>query len=121
MAKKRSTASMSQRGIAREALLLAVRRMHDGTEDAPVVEKIRPLVEIWYRAIDEAKNGNMQATTTIMDRIDGKPGQSVDLVADIKSRTVEDMSDEELLSIAQHGGAGASTASGSEETPSGFY
>lgn len=87
--------------MARRALVMAVERMHDGREDAPVVEKVKPLLDIWYRAIDEAKLGNIQAANMIMDRLDGKPQQNVDLVADLTHREVKDLTDEELLSIAQ--------------------
>jgi hypothetical protein len=107
--------------LARRALTIAIGKMHDGTEDTRVIERIQPLVDIWYRAIDEAKNGNIQATNTIMDRLDGKPTNSVDIVADIQNRTVEDLSDEELLSIAQHGSRGAAEKASGEEEPPSFY
>lgn len=113
--------------MARDALIKAIERMHDDPEEyydfkkRPVISKIMPLMQIWFRAIDEAKNGNMQATNTIMDRLDGKAGQHVDIVADIKNRTVEELSDEELLSIAQHGSEGAAEQTESEREPPKFY
>jgi hypothetical protein len=119
MSKKRSTPSGAK--VARQALQIAIHKVHDGTEDTRVVERIQPLVDIWYRAIDEAKQGNMQATNCIMDRLDGKPGQEVDIVADIQNRTVEDLSDAELLSIAQGGGPGVTQAPDGEEEPPTFY
>ena len=95
--------------IARTSLVKAIERMHDDPDEFddfkkyPTSDRMSPLMKIWFRAIEEAQNGNIQATNTIMDRLDGKPGQHVDLVADIQNREVVDMSDEELLSIAQHG------------------
>jgi hypothetical protein len=112
---------------ARKSLEMAIERMHDDPDDyfdfkkRPLTEKVRPLVEIWFRAIDEAKNGNIQATNTIMDRLDGKAGQNIDIVADIQNRTVEDLSDEELLSIAQHGSTGTSEEAEGEGESSSFY
>lgn len=112
---------------ALQSLEMAIVRMHDDPDEyddfkkRPVVQKIRPLIEIWFRAIDEAKNGNMQATNTIMDRLDGKAGQNVDIVADIVNRDVEDLSDEELLSIAQHGSRRAAEEAQSEDESTSFY
>lgn len=117
----------SKSQMARHSLKMAIERMHDDPDDyddfkkRPLIEKVRPLVEIWFRAIDEAKNGNIQATNTIMDRLDGKANQNVDIVADIVNRNVEDLSDEELLSIAQHGRRGTSEEAQGEGESASFY
>jgi len=115
--------------LARKSLEMAVARMHDDPDEydnfkkRPVVEKVRPLLQIWFRAIDEALNGNIQATNTIMDRLDGKPTAhaQVDLAADITSRKVEDLSDEELLSIASIGSRRAVEEESSEGESTSFY
>lgn len=68
--------------IARQALEIAVRRLaaSEDDEDKPIAEKISPLVDIWIKAIEKAKDdGDMQALNAIMDRLDGKPGQSINL------------------------------------------
>lgn len=59
---------------ARHALDLAVRH---GGEDTPVASDIQCLVDIWNKMIEQAKEGNPQAANMIMDRLDGKPAQSI--------------------------------------------
>lgn len=125
MAKKSSDTGAMR--MARRSLIMAIERMHDDPEEyhdfkkRPVIERVSPLLEIWFRAIDEARNGNIQATNTIMDRLDGKAGQQIDLVADIQNRTVEELSDEELLSIAQHGSRRAAEEASGKRKPPSFY
>ncbi len=107
--------------MARHSLMVAIAKIHNQTDDQPAAEKIQPLLDIWYRAIDEAKNGNMQAANMIMDRLDGKPTETVDLVADVANRNAGDLSDEELLSIARGCSRRDSEEAQSSDEPVEFY
>lgn len=64
---------------ARHALEMAV--AHNG-EDKEVVSSIQVLYDIWKVQIGKAKEGDQAATNAIMDRLDGKPGQSLMLSGD---------------------------------------
>ena len=64
--------------MARRSLDMAIKRLHDGETDKPCAEKINPLIQIWYKMIEEASMGNAQAANMIFDRLDGKPGQSIE-------------------------------------------
>lgn len=64
---------------ARQALEIAVRRISTG-EKNPVIERMEALVKIWEKAIEKAtEDGDMQALNAIMDRLDGKPGQAINI------------------------------------------
>jgi hypothetical protein len=64
---------------ARNALELALR---NNGEPVTVAQGVQCLVDIWNEAIKQAKEGNTQAINMIMDRLDGKPGQSIMLSGD---------------------------------------
>jgi hypothetical protein len=61
---------------AKQALEVA---LSHGGEEAPVSTKMKTLVEIWNAQIKKAKDGDHQAASMIVDRLDGKAAQSVDL------------------------------------------
>ena len=89
---------------AKQALEIAVRRESTG-QDGECIEAIECLVQIWLKAIEKAKeDGDIPALNAIMDRLDGKPRQTID--ANIKAMEVTDLSDSELGNIATSGGEG---------------
>lgn len=62
--------------IARNALMKALERRSTGiTSDLP--DKFSVLVEIWDAQITKAVEGDSQAATMIVDRLDGKPKQAI--------------------------------------------
>ncbi|MCH7803092.1 MAG: hypothetical protein IH937_03330 [Acidobacteria bacterium] len=64
---------------ATQALEKAVYRLSSGDE-TPCGDYEEVLVQIWVKAIEKAKDdGDMQALNAIMDRLEGKPRQSVDI------------------------------------------
>lgn len=75
---------------ARQALEVA---LGHGGEDVKVSTKIKTLVEIWNAQIAKAREGDHQAASMIVDRIDGKAAQSISLDAhidtDLTIHTVE--------------------------------
>ncbi len=75
---------------AKQALEIA---LSHGGEETPVSSKIKTLVEIWNAQISKAREGDHQAASMIVDRIDGKAAQSISLDAhidtDLTIHTVE--------------------------------
>jgi len=71
-------------------------------------EKLRLLAEKVYEC---AMDGQAWAVTEIGNRLDGKPVQQVDMSGDLNlTRTLRDLTDEELLRIAtQHAAHDADT------------
>jgi ADP-dependent phosphofructokinase/glucokinase len=65
---------------ARQALELALSNY--GKENKEVSSKIKTLVDIWDKQIKQAIEGDNHSACTIFDRLDGKPGQTVDLGPD---------------------------------------
>lgn len=64
---------------ATQALEKAVYRLSTG-DDSPCVEGFEVLVECWVKAIGKAKDdGDIQALNAIMDRLEGKPAQSLNI------------------------------------------
>lgn len=63
---------------ARRALDLCIKRMSEGKDPGEVVSEIKPLVLIWAKHIEQAAEGNTASANMIIDRLDGKPGQSID-------------------------------------------
>lgn len=53
-----------------------------GKEPVEALEHFEALIAIWDRMYDKAVAGDTAAATMIVDRIDGKPGQSIDLGPD---------------------------------------
>lgn len=51
------------------------------------------IVQIWEKLIEDAIEGDKQAAAMIIDRLDGKPSQSVDVEANITSheRAIDDL------------------------------
>lgn len=64
---------------ARQALEMAVK--NDGA-DKEVIESMQVLYDIWKVQLAKALEGDQAATNAIMDRLDGKPGQSLMLSGD---------------------------------------
>ena len=52
-------------------------------EEVNVVRKMKCLVEIWQQQITLAKAGDPAAVKMIVERLDGKPGQTIDLGAEV--------------------------------------
>ena len=65
--------------IATQALGVALSK---GGESEAVSSSIKTLVQIWNAQIALAKEGNPQAAAMIIDRLEGKPGQSLMLQGD---------------------------------------
>jgi hypothetical protein len=68
--------------IASQALSVALE--HNG-EPTEVSSKIKTLVEIWNAQILKAKEGDHQAASMIVDRLEGKAAQSIAIEADIST------------------------------------
>ena len=83
--------------IGRKAIL-ALELALNGKEE--VVSSMQPLVDIWRVMITEAKGGDSKAANMIMDRLDGKPGQSLNIGGELGLKEVRDLSDSELADIA---------------------
>lgn len=60
--------------------------------------------------LDKALDGDMQAINAVMDRLDGKPMQQVELSGSVDSKP-SGMTDEELERIAASSSAGTAEAS----------
>jgi len=65
---------------AKQALEMAI--LHNG-EDREVVAGMQILYDIWKVQVLKAMDGDQAATNAIMDRLDGKPAQSIAVEADI--------------------------------------
>ena len=83
---------------ARQALELAL------SGKTEVVSSMVKLVSIWNKMIDEAETGDSRAANMIMDRLDGKPGQSLNIGGELGLKEVRDLSDDELSNIASSSG-----------------
>ena len=64
---------------ARQALELAIA---NNGEDKQVASGMQILYNIWKVQVLKAMDGDQAATNAIMDRLDGKPGQSLMLTGD---------------------------------------
>lgn len=56
--------------------------------------------ELMDALLDKALGGDMAAIKEVFDRIDGRALQSIDVAAEVSTRTVKEMSDDELAEIA---------------------
>lgn len=72
--------------IARTALEKAM-------EKRSPTDRFFTLIQIWDKLIEDAIDGDKQAAAMIIDRLDGKPSQSVDIEANITSheRAIDDL------------------------------
>lgn len=68
--------------IATQALQVA---LNHGGNAAEVSSKIKTLVEIWNAQIAKAKDGDHQAASMIVDRLEGKAAQSLAIQAEIET------------------------------------
>lgn len=66
---------------ARRALELCMSR-RSGQPASEALPKFEALVALWEVMYDKALEGDSTAANMIMDRMDGKPGQSIDLGPD---------------------------------------
>lgn len=64
---------------ARQALEMAIA---NGGKDKTVISGMQVLYDIWKVQVAKAMKGDQAATNAIMDRLDGKPGQSIVLTGD---------------------------------------
>ena len=64
---------------ARNALEMAIANKGENKE---VISSMQVLYDIWRVQVAKALDGDQAATNSIMDRLDGKPGQSVMLTGD---------------------------------------
>ena len=70
------------------------------------------------KVVEQAVGGEWKAIEEIGNRLDGKPAQTIDLMAEVRTR-VEELSDAELADIALGRSDGvAEAASGAEVDPS---
>ena len=67
--------------IAGAALKKAL-AIKDGKEPTESRETFQCLVDMWSMQIDEALMGDKHSLNMIVERLDGKPGQSIDLGPD---------------------------------------
>jgi hypothetical protein len=63
------------------------------------------LTSVTKKLIAMAKEGNIHAIRELLDRVLGKPNASIELTQTEAKERIEDMSDEELLSIARAEGS----------------
>ena len=68
--------------IASQALQVA---LNHGGNAVEVSSKIKTLVEIWNAQIAKAKDGDHQAASMIVDRLEGKAAQSLAIQAEIET------------------------------------
>lgn len=66
----------ANKGIARRALLSALKRK-SGISTAEAPKEFEALIKIWEKQIEQAQNGDNTSTNNIVDRLDGKPKQSI--------------------------------------------
>jgi hypothetical protein len=64
---------------AKQALEIA---LNNNGETKVVISSMQCLVDIWNKQIALAREGSPASANMIMDRLDGKPGQSIDLGPD---------------------------------------
>ena len=69
---------------ARRALEKAIERLSNPDKNFPkCVEGFEILVQMWIKTIEDfQEEGNIQGLNAVMDRLDGRPGQSVILQGD---------------------------------------
>jgi hypothetical protein len=90
-----------------DAIRIAVNEAYEGGDR----KKLRVLAD---RLVDKALEGEIAAMKEIGDRLDGKAAQSVDVT---HHKSVEDMSDDELIEIIRSDGDN-DEADGEEKLPS---
>lgn len=78
----KGNSNASSARTARQALDVA---LGHGGEDVPVSAKIKTLVDIWNAQIAKAREGDHQAASMIVDRLDGKAAQSLAITAEIET------------------------------------
>jgi hypothetical protein len=68
-------------GRGREATNALEKALYqDANEDAPqCIAKFQALVDIWKAQIAKAKDGDVSSATMIIDRMEGRPTQAVDI------------------------------------------
>jgi hypothetical protein len=64
------------------------------------------LISITKTLISMARNGNLVAIREVLDRALGKPTASIEVTAGEAREQIEDMTDEELLTLARAEGSG---------------
>jgi len=64
---------------ARKALELALDRIDN---DRPVASGMTKLVKIWQTQIEKAIEGDNQSAQMIADRLDGRPGQAIQVTGE---------------------------------------
>lgn len=95
--------------LAKHALMKAL-RVKSGFGDAKAgTDEYKVLVDIWLKQIDMALEGNNQSTQMIVERLDGKAAQSVDIKSESTQTTVHrielvapDISDSPLMKVLEH-------------------
>lgn len=97
-----------------QALKRAMARKFDG-------DFRKGLDAIASNVVELAATGDKWATETIFDRIDGKPGQSIDVVSDTTIRRAEDLTDGDLADIAAGRSDGTAETQSGPPQPSGVH
>lgn len=93
-----------------QALRRALARKYDSTDFRKGLDAISSKI------VDLAANdGDKWAIDTIFDRIDGRPGQSLEVHADTTIRRAEELTDGHLADIATGRSEGTPEAAGGEE------
>ena len=90
-------------GRGREATAALEKALHQiANEDhSQCIARFQALVDIWKAQIQKAQDGDTVAASMIVDRMEGKPRQSID--ANITAREITDLTDAELGDIATSG------------------
>lgn len=65
---------------------------------------IEALDELAEKLLVNCDEGDMTALKELGDRIEGKPAQSIDLTAEVTTRSASDLTDDQLAAIANASG-----------------
>ena len=68
-------------GRGREATAALEKALHQeaGEDSSQCIARFQAVVDIWKKQIKKAKEGDSTAATMILDRLEGKPAQSVNV------------------------------------------
>ena len=72
----------AKKGAIAGAALKKALAIKDGVEPTETIETFQCLIDMWSMQIDEALMGDKHSLNMIVERLDGKPGQSIDLGPD---------------------------------------
>lgn len=87
---------------ATKALKKALELRAEGVDidQAVMTDCYKTLVQIWDVQITKALDNDNQSAQMIIDRLEGKASQKVDIEADITTRNAKELTEDELIAIA---------------------